>query len=366
MNRTMEAIVWAMNARGLTLPAWKVNVFLARKVGKRGFDVWPAHKSLAEDCEMSVSSVRRALAELEEGGWIKISPRLDSAGDRTSNLYTLQVRTKMTFPRDELEITPDDADHDPSIPPGGSVLSEHTPLQKERTVRSNRADGLFTGEQGMIPEEPIPVEENPPSPDGEGTPTGDLFGAAPPEPEPPSLADYVLARWHELKADEPGVVDPEFITPTQEKKIVARAAEVVRGREKAKLNVPTPEAVWDELFVRIRASTFLCGRAPPGKGRTGPFKLRLDYALRASEFPNILNGAYDDDHRYRNKTGFDYDTGRPISSAEQAVRGAIGRLGASGQFRAGRGDPRGANASGPHGAAHRPPALPGRSGAAGD
>lgn len=200
-------------------------------------------------------------------------------------------------------------------------------------------------------------EDSPPSPDGEATPTGesDLFGK-PTSVDSQPFPDYALDAWHRLKADEPRIVDTQFLTPSLEKKILARTGEVVRGRAKNGWAI-SREAVWDELCVAIRRSTFLCGRAPPGKGRTAPFKLTMEYALRPAEFPKILNGAYDDDERYRNRTGFDHGTGREYGAAEAAVRGVLDGLGSSGQFRAGRGDQGSADGRGPHGASGRSRAL---------
>lgn len=208
-------------------------------------------------------------------------------------------------------------------------------------------------------------EDSPPTPNGVVTPTVDLFGNPEPEEEPEALEDQVTRLWHTLKADEPGIADVDVLNPSRLKRLSARANEIAAARRKR--GAPTtPEDVWDEIFGRIRASTFLCGRAPPGKGRTGPFKLTIDFVLRPAEFGKILEGAYDDDERYRDNTGFDARNGREYGSAEQAVRGALDRLGSSRQFRTGGGNPRGADGRGPGGAASGTRALPGRAGAGGE
>ena len=118
MNRNMEAIVWAMNATGLSPGGWRVLVTLSRRVGKRGFDVWPSHKRLAKEVEMSVSSVRRYLGECEAAGLFQVIPTFDERGDRTANVYRLQVRQKSFYPEGKtLELEPDDDDGEPPIPP---------------------------------------------------------------------------------------------------------------------------------------------------------------------------------------------------------------------------------------------------------
>lgn len=326
MNRNMEAVVWALDARGLSLGAWKVLVKMARRVGKRGFDVWPAHRTLAEDSELSVSSVRRAIAELVEGGWINITARIDKAGDRTSNLYTLQVRMKISHPVDEVEIGPDDQDDDASIPEGRSVQSEHTPhVQSEQTVPSNRTDGLFTGERGTTQGEPIQEEESPPTPNGVEPPGEDLFGGALPAIIPPKLEDTVRDSWNAMKLAHPGIASLDILSPARVTKINARASDVVKDQAK-KGNPLTPEQVWTTIFDQIPRSAFLTGRSAPGKGYSRPLKLTIDYVLRQSEFFKIWEGGYDDGEQHGPGQSFDAGTGRVFGEAEQAARRAIGRI----------------------------------------
>ncbi len=49
---------------------------------------YPSHKRLADKCHMSMATVRRAIAELEESGWVSVEARYRDAG-QTSNGYTL-------------------------------------------------------------------------------------------------------------------------------------------------------------------------------------------------------------------------------------------------------------------------------------
>ena len=47
-----------------------------------------AVKTIAKACNLSVTTVRRALTDLEDGGWIDIAQRFTDNGQE-SNLYTV-------------------------------------------------------------------------------------------------------------------------------------------------------------------------------------------------------------------------------------------------------------------------------------
>ena len=50
---------------------------------------WPGVKTIARDLGLSRSTVRRALKELEQTGWIRRQFRYRENGSHTSNLYTI-------------------------------------------------------------------------------------------------------------------------------------------------------------------------------------------------------------------------------------------------------------------------------------
>jgi DNA-binding MarR family transcriptional regulator len=50
---------------------------------------WPGIKTIATDLKLSRSTVKRALTDLEKGGYLKKIPRYRENGSSTSNLYTL-------------------------------------------------------------------------------------------------------------------------------------------------------------------------------------------------------------------------------------------------------------------------------------
>ena len=51
---------------------------------------WPGIKTIARDMNLSRSTVKRALADLEQYGYLAKLPRYRPNGSNTSNLYTLK------------------------------------------------------------------------------------------------------------------------------------------------------------------------------------------------------------------------------------------------------------------------------------
>ena len=65
-----------------------VYVYLADRADKEG-TCFPAYKTIAHDMGLSVSTVKRAIADLEEAGCIKKTARFHVRNGRRSNLYQL-------------------------------------------------------------------------------------------------------------------------------------------------------------------------------------------------------------------------------------------------------------------------------------
>lgn len=315
MNRNMEAITWALSARGLSVTAWKVLVMLARRVGKRGFDVWPKHKRLADDCEMSVSSVRRALKDLEDAGFVQIVARFDDEGDRTSNIYRLQVKAKLSFPDGDVDINPDEDDDEPSIPvrSGGGLFNLNTPPCSPVNRRSVQSDqtGLFTGEQAeLIQVGTNSIEDSPPAPEGEQAGEAD---------EPESLVAFFERRWAEIVAANDGrIAACRKVDDALKRQIELRGKEHLREGE-------TPIDVWREVFDNIASSRFLRGLVPPGPGRDTAFKLSVSFVVRKTTFREILHGAF---NRDRDPSLVD-SSGRRLGPTDQALGATLQRLRAS-------------------------------------
>lgn len=51
---------------------------------------WPGIKTIASDMRLSRSTVKRALTDLEQHGYLQKIPRYRDNGSSTSNLYSMQ------------------------------------------------------------------------------------------------------------------------------------------------------------------------------------------------------------------------------------------------------------------------------------
>lgn len=51
---------------------------------------WPSIRTIADDLHLSRSTVKRALSELEQHGYLERQPRHRPNGSSTSNLYTVK------------------------------------------------------------------------------------------------------------------------------------------------------------------------------------------------------------------------------------------------------------------------------------
>ena len=65
-----------------------VYLYLWDRADKTG-QSFPSLKRIAQDLHVSVSTVRRALDDLEHSGYIKKEKRLRTNGGNSSNLYTV-------------------------------------------------------------------------------------------------------------------------------------------------------------------------------------------------------------------------------------------------------------------------------------
>lgn len=324
MNTNLQAMLWAMSARGLDPTAYKILIKLACRVNseRRDFDVWPSHKQLAEDAEVSVATLKRHLPVLVSEGYLKILPQTGKTGGTTSNRYRLRVKAKLTMPNEEIEIDADAMDQGLSwgvaqSELGGSSLVNHAsePLKDE------------------------PTKENPSSPDGEDPPVErDLLGdpivtaeqrkAA----EEQELVELVERLWHALAVSNPMTTDIEEIGPRRRKAVLARAADFAKPER-------GPREVWLAIFEQITASTHLRGLGKPGKDRTEPWAADFDWLIGPINFGKVLEGKYRD--RRQAHPAFDAGTGRELSPASSAARRVASRLRAGGARPADGGNPGG-------------------------
>ena len=66
-----------------------VYMYLKDRSGSKG-NCWPAISTIAKDLNLSRSTVKRALVELETAGFIEKENRYRDNGGRTSNLYKVK------------------------------------------------------------------------------------------------------------------------------------------------------------------------------------------------------------------------------------------------------------------------------------
>lgn len=69
--------------------AVSVYMYLKDRANSAG-SCWPGIKTIARDMNLSRSTVKRALADLEQHGYLAKLPRYRPNGRNTSNLYTLK------------------------------------------------------------------------------------------------------------------------------------------------------------------------------------------------------------------------------------------------------------------------------------
>ena len=122
---------WIFKHSDITLPALRVYLSLKERSNDRE-ESWPSRSTLARDCGMNVKTVDRALYVLLSINALKIEPRMNAKGDRTSNLYRLIWQPSSTpnvVPTPNIDRTPK-VDRTPNRVPtvvplrdGGSVTN---------------------------------------------------------------------------------------------------------------------------------------------------------------------------------------------------------------------------------------------------
>lgn len=107
---SMELMVKAMNAKVGNALRKLVLLKLADNANDKG-ECWPSHQHVADQCEISRSSVRKHIADLEAAGYLTIKARKTDLGT-ASNLYKLQFPPKPTavdpMPADDTPMPADD------------------------------------------------------------------------------------------------------------------------------------------------------------------------------------------------------------------------------------------------------------------
>lgn len=70
-----------------------VYLYLRGRVNKEGF-CWPAVPTMARELKMSESTIRRALRDLVQEGFLKVEERQRESGADSSNKFTLLFSRK--------------------------------------------------------------------------------------------------------------------------------------------------------------------------------------------------------------------------------------------------------------------------------
>jgi DNA-binding transcriptional MocR family regulator len=93
---SFQAMAWAAAQRTGSPSQKLVLIMLASHQNGHTGQCNPSHKRLADECNMSVSTVKRALSELEEGGFLKIKNKTKNK-IKQSNDYKLLIHNEVNL-----------------------------------------------------------------------------------------------------------------------------------------------------------------------------------------------------------------------------------------------------------------------------
>lgn len=283
MSNSHDAIAWAIRvSKGEPMPARMVLIvgLAPRCNDNNGFLVWPSRKQIAEDCDMSVSSVKRWLAHLESVGLVEVYHATRDNGSTSSNRYNLPVRTTYHHPTKG----PLDVD---------MRMGEGVRLDQGEGVRLNPRGVQSCEPGGGSPAEPC-IEhstEHIKLNQGEHTQSddGELPLGLPPvpvkDPTPAEVAALIAEQWQ-------GLVDNYGVQPLRGGALTQANAEKARdlAKDQAVL-AETALDVWRGIFEQIEGSDWLRGMVPGSNGRP-PFKLSMSWLLEKRNFEKVVGGRF--------------------------------------------------------------------------
>ena len=102
---SISALNWAFNMRGVSVSQKVVLISLANFADEAGY-AFPSIKTIADMSCVSESSVRRALADLVDGGILRIDYRFRADGSQTSSGYFLGITTPVNLTPPPSTVTP--------------------------------------------------------------------------------------------------------------------------------------------------------------------------------------------------------------------------------------------------------------------
>jgi Helix-turn-helix domain len=268
---------------------------------------WPAVKTIAQKCSCSERTVQNAIKSLAGKQIMRTRHRQDRS---SFYIFNFDMLPMVERPKLRKERSPNEA-------AAAEDVDLFTTGAGDSPVIKGRVNLVpMTGESGsMTGESPAPrtiIESS-----IEPSDSGDFKSPA------RSTVAFVEERWKQITAVNPGIA--------KLRKIDDGLAHLIEQRGKAHARAgETPEDVWRVALENVERSTFLRGRAPPGKGRSAPFRLSLGWMAKAANFREILGGRYNDSS---DGNGFGPTPDRPhgLGPTDQGLRGTLAR------FRAARG-----------------------------
>ncbi len=268
MSNSYDAITWAIRARGVSAGAYRLLIALAKRVGKRGFDVWPSHKKMAHDAEMSVASVRRHIDELTAATLIARIPSSRPDGSQSSNVYRLQVRSAHDFGAAASQwVRPDDGQDDDDDDDDDRVLN------MSRGGAQFVQGDLLAREQGgvLAGEHPYELESL-------GTESIEL----------PLSDDEVVtmfrAGWDQYSSALAGGGKLLSFSDTRRKHLLARVKEHATSRLPADM-----ATLFSTVFERMSGSLLL-------RGEKTSWRPSADWLVNKTNFNKVMEGAYVQDY----------------------------------------------------------------------
>lgn len=298
----------------LTDPEHRLLFRLCWHANQETGQIHPSIETLAEATGWHPRTVMRHVKALEEKAFIEVSRERWPNGTQKVNRYIVCADITYRMPGDrEVRVKA----KMPAEKPGDTAVTWMD--QPGDTAVIGRVTMVSPNEEGRVKKEESPLSYGKDTPTAEKVGETDLFGSGnlPALIEPTiELHTLVVQGWNEMVKRHPGMTPICTLNDSRRKKIYARAKD---GREV----IADPWALWQEIFRRIEANTYLCGEDPPGKNYTEPFALNVDFVLRPSEFSKILDGGY---RANRSAHTHDPATNRRFGPAEQAGRAAFARI----------------------------------------
>lgn len=237
-----------------------------------GGSVFPFVEQVAAKARLSTRQAQRALKTLREDGVLEpIKNTSGGRGRRVEYQINLERMTKWH----------------PS-PKGDTEDAKGCHLEQERVTPETERVTSATSHIDEPSLEPSrePLREPPgPQPVSES----DLLGPVPEKPKPkPKLALVVGAET--IKAAQE--LYNEYATHSGWPKCQL-LTDMRKGHLRKRLEEAGGIEGWRAALDKATASDFCSGRAPPGRDRTSPFMVDIDFLITQSSFVKLMEGKYD-------------------------------------------------------------------------